>query len=260
MRGSGWLVFGWCAALLAPARGGLAQEAPDAAVSTPARVQILCYYSPELAYQASVLYSAAAVKEFGIDAAQAKQDLTKLALGLGYDSLSKLHRVDYGKGPRPFEIANDSDGLSIGFRLTEAAFHRERGTFKLEPFVAAYQRYGRIDLEFLVTPWNGTAFAYRGLGNWDSPAIVIRHHANGGDHSFRIAVLDRTLDQYDLPPFAPPALPLQAAEDSHKDSRFGREQVIFGIVAAGLSIAVFLLVFWGLRRWERPKRGRRRGR
>ncbi len=260
MKGSGWRLLGWCVALSLVLRPAAAQAPGPAAVDKPPQVSIFGWYSAEMAYQGTVTYSAAAVQEFGVDEQVAKQDLAVLAQGLGYAKLSQLQRVKYGEGPQPFVFQHDKDGLSLGFRLSETAFNRDIGTFKLEAFVVAYRRYGRVDLDFVVTPWNGKAFAYRGLGNFDSRAVVIRHHGNGGSQSFRVAILDTTRQAYELPPFAPPALPLQTAQEGDEDSGPSREQIIVGVVAGALSIAVFLLVFWGLRRWERPRRGRRRGR
>lgn len=260
MNGSGWRRLGWCAVLSLVLPAATAQTPGQSAVETPPNVSIFAWYSAEMAYQATVTYRAAALAEFGVDEAVAKQDLAELARRLGYQQLTQLQRVKYGEGPQPFAIQKDKDGLSIGFRLSETAFNRSVGTFKLEAFVAAYRRYGRIDLDFVVTPFDGKVFAYRGLGNYDSPAVVLRHHGNGGSQSFRVAVLDTTRESYDLPPFAPPALPLQTDLEDDKESGLGREQIIVGVMAGGLSVGVFLLVFWGLRRWERPRRGRRRGR
>lgn len=260
MKASRWRLVSWCAALLGVLPPALGQDAVPAAVVTPPNVSVFCWYSPEMAYQAALTYSAAAVAKFGIDEAAAKRDLAALAAGLGYDRVEQLQRVDYGRGLKPFVLERDKIGLSVGFRLSEAGFNRGNGTFKLEAFVVALRRYGRIDLDFVVTPWDGKKFAYRGLGNYESPEVVIRHHGNGGSQSFRIAVLDTTREAYDLPPFAPPALPLQADLEDDKDSGLSREQIVVGVVAGALSAVVFLLVFWGLRRWERPRRGRRRGR
>lgn len=237
---------------------GRALSAPPADPSLPPvlgdpNVQIVAFFVPELGYAATVAYRER------VSRAQAKADLMELARALGYERYSDLQRTEPGADkplPLAYEVADG--GATLGFRLSERAFSRETGTFKLEPFISAYRAYGRIDLEFTVGDLAGKRFAYRGIGDYDNQWVRIRHHGEGVFHSFAIEVLDPSFEQLDLPPFAPPVAPLQADEEGNKESL--PKGVILtavgaALVAAGLTFAVLVRAAMATRR--RKARSRR---
>lgn len=248
----------WLPALLWVAGIAFGQPASSESAPTVAarpNVQIAVFFAPEMAYATALSYDRAVSRE------QALADLQELATGLGYDSVDDLRPSQPGAAkPTPIRFETTKDGLNVGFRLSERAFNRSIGTFKLEPFVRAFAEYGRIDLDFMVSDLNGRRFAYRGVGNWSSDEVVIRHKGQGTYHTFAIEVREPALKDFELPPFAPPVTPVGADQEGDKESDFPVEYVILVLVAAAVSLVVFAIVFYGLGRWHRGSKTRRRRR
>lgn len=230
----------------------MAQEAAPASPSvepTTPHVQICVFYAIELGYSAVVAYDRPIPKETAI------RDLTELATGLGYESIDALRRAVPGEeNRRELAYSSDEGASQISFRLGERALDRQQGTLKLEPFIVAYREYGRIDLDVMVGDLNEKRFVYRGLRDYESPFVRIRHHGSGVSHRFQIEVLDASFEKLDLPPFAPPDEPLEWDQPVDRNRSGLREWV--GLVALALGCAA--VVFWLLSRRGRRRRRRRR--
>ncbi len=239
----------WGMVLAMPALA--APPAPEPITSPPA-VQIVAFFVPEAGYQTTVAYSQAVPRETAL------RDLTILANRLGYESVDQLRRSRPDGGePLPLALDEAGGGLTVGFRLSERAFNRDVGTFKLAPFIEAYRAYGRIDLDFVVGPLDGRSFAYRGVGNWDSRQVRLRHHGRGTAHAFVVEVLDPDLRELALPPFAPPALPLQADGSVGRSAPAWYELAMVGAASAVVGLLAFLVLYGGLRRWQGANKRRR---
>ncbi|NUP99648.1 MAG: hypothetical protein HUU35_07325, partial [Armatimonadetes bacterium] len=214
------------------------------ALATPPVVQVMALFVPEAGYQCTVAYAVPTTRQ------QATRDLAELATGLGYTSVDDLRRSVPGEeARRPIEFEQTPPGLTVGFRLSERALNRSIGTFKLEPFIDAFREHRRIDLDLVVGDLDGRRFAYRGVGDLETAAVKLRHHASGVSHSFAIEVLDPGYRSLDLPPFAPPALPLQADQKDDKESTSLLELSMLALLAGAGGLVAFVLVYGGLRRW-----------
>ncbi|MCC7492492.1 MAG: hypothetical protein IT204_09110 [Fimbriimonadaceae bacterium] len=251
MRLDRWGLPGWVlvvATAAAPPRLGPAVTP----VTGPPAVQVVAFLAPEFGYQTAVTYDTAVTRQVAL------ADLTRLAALLEYRSLTELQPTEPGREqPLPFHFETESGGLTVGLRLSERAFNRAKGTFKLEPFLLAYARYRRVDLDLMVGQYGDRIFAYRGVGNYENAAVRLHHHGAGGHHSFRAELLQPAATKLDLPPYAPPELPLETGGGSRRSPSGGQTAVL--VALAGLAaVTTFGVVFYGLRRWVASGHRRRR--
>lgn len=196
-------------------------------------VQVVVFFDADLGYQAVVAY------DRNVPRAEIKQQLTVLAHGLGYGALDDLRRSKPDSdGKLPLGIEDSRAGSQVSFRLSERAFNRSIGTFKLEPFIDAFKAYRRIDLDFAVGPLQGQQFIYHGLRDYEDGQVILKFHS-GPSYSFRIGVKDPAYTTLKLPPFAPPTEPLRKVASDRKESPW-RWQTPLAVVAA---IAVGWLTF-----------------
>ncbi len=231
---------------------GQTSPQPDR-LTSPASVQITAFFWAATGYAATALYSQPLTE------AAARSELEVLAAGLGYGSASELRRSYPGtEKPDAFEFETSSAGFTVGFRLSERAFNRDQGTFKLEPFLKAFGRHGRIDLDFMVGDLDNRAFNYRGIRQFESRDVRLRHHGAGPHHSYSIEVLNPQAATFDLPPFAPPELPL--GEDSRRTSpkHPAGSSILLVVLATAAALGTFVVVERGLRRWRAGTNRRRR--
>jgi len=237
---------------LAAQPAGQTSPQPDS-LTTPAAVQVTVFFWAATGYAATALYTKA------ISEAEARSELEVLAAGLGYGSAAELRRSYPGtEKPDAFEFETSPSGFTVGFRLSERALNRDLGTFKLEPFLKAFGRHGRIDLDFMVGDLDNRVFNYRGIKQFESRNVRLRHHGGGPHHSYSIEVLNPQAASFDLPPFAPPELPL--GEDSRRGApkHPAGSSILLVILAAAAAVGTYLVVERGLRRWRAGTNRRRR--
>jgi hypothetical protein len=239
------------AALHAQPPASTPADAPRPGIATPPAVQVFAILAPEFGYQATVAYDRV------VSRAEAKLELQALAQGLGYESVNDLRRWAPGeKERRELEYRASERGSEIGFRLSERAFFRGDGRFKVEPFIAAYRQYGRIDIDLVVGKLDQAAFRYKGLRDYDDRYVRLRYHGADPTYSFQVEVLDPSFERLDLPPYAPPEEPLQSTWPPDRNRVGWREWLGLVLLAAGSATVAYLLVRRGGRRRVRRRSGR----
>ncbi|MBI5835592.1 MAG: hypothetical protein HZB16_25095 [Armatimonadetes bacterium] len=242
-----WLIVG----LLASA-GQAATPSPPASPETAAGpgVQVVVFFDPNMGYSASAAYSGP------VSEGQARSDLEALAKAVGYEGLGDL---------RPFNLDGSQANLTysvvdrvpqIGFRMSERALLRDKGTFRLEAFIDAFRRYRRIDLNFDVGDLAGTRFNYRGLGDYEDKNVRIRHRGTGRSHEFNVEILNDAYTRLDLPPYALPVAPLEGTSAKRPAPGAGTWiAVVVGALGCGAITFVLLSLLLG-RRAARRRPGR----
>lgn len=236
----------------------LAASAQDVAPSPPSpvpTVQILVLFDPLLGYEGTVTYAVPVTRD------QAKAELAELARRLGYSGLDELRPFDRASGQRgALRYRSVPGGAELSFKLSEAALGRQDGTIPLEPYLAAYRAYRRINLEFYVSDLNGRAFDYRGPRQVENRWVRLRSQGAGGYQSFQAEILDPGFESLELPPFAPPEVPLGAGANAPAATAGapGRRLVGAVVLGLGLSLVVYLALFGWLTRRRAPAAPRRR--
>ncbi len=197
-----WLVL-CLSALLTSIAHAAPPAAPSVADTSAPSVQVVAFFDPMMGYGASVGYPGK------VSEGQARADLEALAKALGYEGLDDLrpYNPDGSQANLQYSVV---DGVSqIGFRMSEKALLRDKGTFRLESFIDAFRRYRRIDLNFDVGDLAGVRFGYRGLGDYEDKNVRIHHRGNGTSHEFNVEILNPGYARLDLPPYALPVAPLE---------------------------------------------------
>lgn len=218
-------------------------------------VQVLVLFDPLLGYEGTVTYAVP------VDRAQARAELAELAKRLGYSGLDELRPFDRASGKRSgLRFRAVKGGAELTFKLSEAALGRDDGTIPLEPYIATYRAYRRINLEFYVSDLNGRAFAYRGPGDFENRWIRMAHQGQAGYQAFQIEVLDPGFRSLELPPFAPPEVPLgsDANPSTPRGDALARRLAGAVVLGLGLSLLVYLALFGWLTRRRAPTAPRRR--
>lgn len=211
---------------------------------------MVAFLDPSMGYRCSIAYSDTVSEPI------ARGELGRLALALGYARVEDLQPTGPEGALEPFTFrVEPTGGSQIAFRLSELAFSRERGTFKLEPFIDVYRAYRRLDLQFDVADLAGVRFTYRGLADYDDARVRVHHHGSDRSHSFQVDVLDPHFKSLGLPEFGSPSQPVQVDQESGGERSPSPRGEWLKIMAAALGAGglTFLVLSLTVGRPRRPK-------